>query len=288
MANASDKRGDLDFTVRFWGVRGSIPCPGEEFNRYGGNTSCLEVRCGDSLLIFDGGTGLRKLGLELMKDKPRNGGVDGYIFLTHTHVDHIAGIPFFAPLFCSDSNWRISAGHLLPERRLEEVLCQFMADPIFPVPPTIFNAGLEFLDFEVGQELGPFGGVMLKTAPLNHPNGATGYRIECCDSAVCYVTDTEHEVGTLDENILSLIDGADLLIYDCSYTDEEFHKYVGWGHSTWQQGVRLARAAGVPRMAIFHHDPSHDDDKMDAIARAAAKEFEGAIVAREGETITIA
>lgn len=276
------------FTVRFWGVRGSIACPGKEYERYGGNTSCLEVRCGETLLIFDGGTGLRKLGLELMKDKPPNWGIDGYIFLTHTHVDHIAGIPFFAPFFCSKSNWKIWAGHLLPEKRLEDVLCQFMAEPIFPVPPTIFNAGMDFCDFKVGQVLGPFGGVTIKTAPLNHPNGATGYRIECGSSAICYVTDTEHEIGALDKNILGLIEGADLLIYDCSYTDEEFPKYVGWGHSTWQEGVRLARAAGVKRLAIFHHDPSHDDDAMDRIAAQAAREFEGALVACEGDILTIA
>lgn len=287
MAGGVDDREDGKLSVRFWGVRGSIPCPGKEYQRYGGNTSCLEVRCGDTLLIFDGGTGLRKLGLELMKDKPANGGLEGYIFLTHTHVDHIAGIPFFAPFFCNQSHWKISAGHLLPERTLEDVLCQFMADPIFPVPPTVFNANLEFLDFKVGEELGPFGEVTIKTAPLNHPNGATGYRIECCDSAICYVTDTEHEVGALDKNVLSLIEGADLLIYDCSYTDEEFAGYVGWGHSTWQEGVRLARAANVPRLAIFHHDPCHDDDKMDSIAKAAAREFGGATVAREGDFIAI-
>ena len=288
MADSSVDSRTEGFTVRFWGVRGSIACPGKEYDRYGGNTSCLEVRCGDTLLIFDGGTGLRKLGLELMKDKPPSVGLDGSIFLTHTHVDHIAGIPFFAPFFCSKSNWKIWAGNLLPEKRLEDVLCQFMAEPIFPVPPTIFNAGMAFCDFEVGQELGPFGGVTIKTAPLNHPNGATGYRIECCGGAICYVTDTEHQIGALDENILGLIEGADLLIYDCSYTDEEFPKYVGWGHSTWQEGVRLARAAGVRRLAIFHHDPSHDDDAMDRIAEEAAREFQGAFVAREGDLLTIA
>jgi phosphoribosyl 1,2-cyclic phosphodiesterase len=127
---------------------------------------------------------------------------------------------------------------------------------------------------------------VVRTAVLNHPNGATGYRIEHGGKSVCYVTDTEHVRGTPDRNILALIAGADIVIYDCMYTDEEYAKsYVGWGHSTWQEGMRLCKAAGARRLVVFHHDPDRDDDQLDAIGREAEAAMPGAVVAREGLTL---
>ena len=273
----------LQFKVQFWGVRGSIACPGEAHKRFGGNTSCVEVRCGQRRLILDAGTGLRELGDVLMADGDDR---DIDIFLTHTHHDHIAGFPFFSPFFNKDYTFRIWAGHLRPPLSLHQVLCQYMAAPLFPVPPEIFSADVSYRDFTVGTTLEPFEGVSLKTTALNHPNGATGYRIEFAGKSLCYVTDTEHVVGQPDENILALIDGADILIYDSTYSDEEFPKYVSWGHSTWQEGVRLSDQAGVGTLVIFHHDPSHEDERMDEIAAAAEKARPGTVVAREGMVLT--
>lgn len=273
----------LQFEIRFWGVRGSIACPGEAHQRYGGNTSCIEVRCGQRRLILDAGTGLRALGDSLMADG-REHDID--IFLTHTHHDHIAGFPFFSPFFNKDYRFRIWAGHLQAPLSLHQVLCQFMAAPLFPVPPEIFSADVSYEDFAVGTDLAPFEGVRLKTTALNHPNGATGYRIEFGGKSVCYVTDTEHVVGKPDENILALIAGADILIYDSTYSDEEFPNYISWGHSTWQEGVRLSDQAGVGTLVIFHHDPSHADERMDEIAAEAEKARAGTIVAREGMVLT--
>ncbi|MCK5445629.1 MAG: MBL fold metallo-hydrolase, partial [Rhodospirillaceae bacterium] len=127
--------------------------------------------------------------------------------------------------------------------------------------------------------------VKIRTAPLNHPNGATGYRIETDGYSACYVTDTEHVPGELDQNILGLIEGADLVIYDCTYTEEEFPSKIGWGHSTWNQGVKLCRDVGVKQMAIFHHDPDHDDKFMAEIEAIAKAEWDGTFVAREGMEI---
>src|SRR5882672_6729259 len=239
-----------DFFVRFWGVRGSIACPGGATARYGGNTSCLEVRCGDRLLIFDGGTGMRTLGLQL----DQLGAVDADVYFTHTHIDHIQGLPFFSSAYKKTNRFRLWAGHLKPDYTLKQVLSEMMMEPLFPVPISIFGADISFQDFDAGQTLAPGPNVVLRTAPLNHPNRATGYRVEYGGKSICYVTDTEHVPGTPDRNVLALIDRADIVIYDSTYTDDEFPKFSGWGHSTWQEAVRLCELAKVGRCVIFHHD----------------------------------
>jgi phosphoribosyl 1,2-cyclic phosphodiesterase len=273
--------GESDFSVKFWGVRGSIPSPGPATLKYGGNTSCVEMRCGRHLLIFDAGSGLRELGRELMAGGP----VEADLFLSHTHYDHLAGLPFFMPAFEARNRFRVWAGHLAPERNIEAVLRTFMAEPLFPVPLDIFNAQMTFRDFRAGETLTPRPGVSVRTAPLNHPNRATGYRVEYADKSACYITDNEHTDGVVDPAIMDLVTGTDLLIYDATFTDEEYQRYKGWGHSTWQEGVRLAKKARVKRLALFHHEPTHDDAMLDGVARDAAREFPGAIVAREGATL---
>lgn len=267
-----------DFIVRFWGVRGSIACPGEAYRRYGGNTSCLEVRCGEHLIVFDAGTGLRALGEKLVQED----GLAGDLFLTHTHLDHIIGLPFFAPLHDPGTCFRLWAGHLGPRLTLREALSKLMTAPLFPVPVDVFSCAISFHDFKAGETLEPRPGVRLRTAPLNHPNGATGYRVDYAGRSLCYVTDTEHVEGKPDQSVLGLIQGADLVIYDATYTDEEFPQYRTWGHSTWQEGVRLCDQAGVGRLVLFHHDPSHTDEIMDRVARAAEAARPGTLAACEG------
>jgi phosphoribosyl 1,2-cyclic phosphodiesterase len=267
------------FQVRFWGVRGSIATPGAATARYGGNTSSIEVRCGNRLILLDAGTGMRYLGNRLVDEAP----LDADIFFTHTHFDHVCGLPFFKPFFQERNSFRLWAGHLEGGLTLHRVLREFMMAPLFPVPPDVFLAKMEYRDFKGGDTLAPAPGIVVRTAVLNHPNGATGYRVEYGGKAVCYVTDTEHVQGTPDRNVLALIAGADIVIYDCMYTDEEYAKsYVGWGHSTWQEAVRLCKAAGVKKLVVFHHDPDHDDDRLDAIGREVEAAMPGAVLAREG------
>jgi len=274
--------------VRFWGVRGSISCAGSEYVRYGGNTSCLEVTAGGRRLIFDAGTGIRTLGLELARQAP----LDIDIYFTHTHLDHLSGLTFFAPLFDKRNSVRMWAGHLEAPYTLKKVVSNLMQAPIYPVTLDIFQASVGFKEFGAGTSLA-CGAVAMRTAPLNHPNGATGYRVEYGGKSICYITDTEHREGERDKTIVELCRGADIMIYDCSYTDEEYPRYKGWGHSTWQEGARIADAAGVGTLAIFHHDPSHDDAFMDDVARKAAELRPGSapgglprvVVAHEGLTL---
>src|ERR1043166_2092584 len=163
-----------DMSVKFWGVRGSIPCPGPETARYGGNTACVEVRCGDRLIIFDGGSGLRPLGKVLTQaDAP----VDADIFYTHFHSDHVCGLPFFAPCYLTSIRLRLWAGTLGQKYDLREVLRRVTDEPLSPIGLESFKANVDFREFRTGDVLRPHPGVTLHTGPLNHPGGATGYRL---------------------------------------------------------------------------------------------------------------
>ena len=259
----------MTLAVKFWGVRGSIACPSPDHVVYGGNTSCLEIFAGDERIIMDAGTGIRNLGQDFIKDGVRK----GTLLLTHSHWDHINGFPFFGPAFMNNSRFTIAAGHLYNAGGIENVLASQMANPTFPVPLEALQATLTFEDFKAGETWG--------LAPLNHPNGATGYRVEFGGKSICYVTDTEHVIGKPDQTVLKLIEGADIVVYDCTYTDQEFKAKVGWGHSTWQEGMRLCKMAGARQLAIFHHDPDHNDDFMRQVEIDSRKEWQGTIVARE-------
>ena len=267
----------MSLSVRFWGVRGSIACSGPTTARYGGNTSSLEVRCGGRMILFDAGTGIRYLGRTLNGSLP----LDSDIFFTHTHFDHVCGLPFFGPLFQPQNRFRLWAGHLGNGLTLRRVLSEFMMSPLFPVPPEVFRASLEYRDFSAGETL-KAGEASIRTTPLNHPDGATGYRVDYGGKSVCYLTDNEHVPGALDRKLVEFIRGADIVVYDCMYTDEEYPQYVGWGHSTWQEGVRLCKAAGARKLVVFHHDPEHTDEQLDRIADDVGKALPGSLVAREG------
>ncbi|MEQ9640662.1 MAG: MBL fold metallo-hydrolase [Alphaproteobacteria bacterium] len=277
-------RSGAALAVRFWGVRGSIATSDPDTAKYGGNTSCLEVRCGKRRLILDAGTGIRYLGRQIMAE---GGKLDTDLLLTHTHFDHICGIPFFVPMFIPGNSVRIRAGHLLPDLNVKQVLTELMMAPLFPVPPEVFAAHVEFLDFKAGATLDLGDGIAVRTAPLNHPNGASGYRIDYDGRSLCYITDTEHELGRHDPNVVELCRDADVMVYDSMYTDEEHRAgKIGWGHSTWEECLRVADAANVGTAVIFHHDPDHTDARMDEIAEAADRIRPGTLVAREGMVLT--
>src|SRR5215469_2742398 len=243
-------------SVRFWGVRGSIASPGPDTVRYGANTACVELRCGEHLIICDAGTGLRPLGQALEKEGTP---VDADLLCSHTHLDHICGFPFFAPCFRAGNRIRLWGGHAAAQGDLRAVFRMTMTPPLFPDVLNSFAATIEFKDFTGGEVLTLRDGVVVKTSPLNHPGGVTGYRIEWDGKALTYVTDTEHRQDGIDANVLSLADHADILIYDANYTNEDYAAHVGWGHSTWQEAVRVAQRASVKSLILFHHDPGRSD-----------------------------
>ena len=275
------------FTVHFWGVRGSIACPGSETVRYGGNTPCIEMRVGSERFIFDGGTGLRVLGQSLLTQMP----VTAHLFFTHYHWDHIQGFPFFVPAFIKINTFYIY-GTIAPDgSTVQHRLNDQMLNPNFPVPLQIMGADLKFLDVNIGKSIKIGDEIIIETALLNHPGEAVGYRINWRNYAAAYVTDTEHFPDRLDENVLFLARNADVLIYDATYTDEEYYSEksskVGWGHSTWQEAVKVAKAAKVKRLVIFHHDPLHNDDFMDKIGEQVAEQFPNSLIARDGFSIQL-
>lgn len=269
--------------IKFWGVRGSIACPAASHIQYGGNTSCLEVIVGDQHLILDAGTGIRNLGQAISK----RGIKKTNLLLTHTHWDHINGFPFFQPAFAPGNTLRIMAGHLIGKGGVQEIIASQMSNPMFPVPLEAMQADMKFEDFNAGDEFTLSSDVKVRTAPLNHPNGATGYRIEYKGKSFCYVTDTEHVPGEMDQNILGLIEGADLVAYDSTYTEEEFPDRVGWGHSTWNEGMKLCKEAKVKQFAVFHHDPDHDDIFMADIEKQVREAWNDAFVARDNMEVEI-
>jgi phosphoribosyl 1,2-cyclic phosphodiesterase len=274
------------FIINFWGVRGSIACPGANTVRYGGNTPCVEMLVGSHRLIFDAGTGIHVLGQSLLGDLP----VSGHLFFSHSHWDHIQGFPFFSPAFMEGNEFDIYGGVIPHGVTIEHRLHDQMTQPNFPVPLQVMGANLRFHNLDYGDKI-KLGDVTVTTGLLNHPGGAMGYRISWQDQAVAYITDTEHFSDGLDGNVLGLADRVDVLIYDCTYTDAEYHhpqtSKVGWGHSTWQEAVKVAQAAQVKKLVIFHHDPIHDDDFMDSIQVESVKVFPQSIVAKEGMSILV-
>jgi phosphoribosyl 1,2-cyclic phosphodiesterase len=244
------------------------------------------MRVGGHLLIFDGGTGLRVLGQALLREMP----LEAHMFFTHSHWDHIQGFPFFTPAFVKTNRFNIYGAIAPNGSTIEQRLNDQMLHPNFPVPLQIMGADLNFRDIEVGETV-KIDDIEIQNELLNHPGEAVGYRVNWQGHSVAYVTDTEHFPDRLDDHVVWLANNVDLLIYDATYTDEEYNSTksskVGWGHSTWQEAVKVAKAAGVKELVIFHHDPLHSDDFMDEIKDKAAQQFPNSVVAWEGLEIDL-
>jgi phosphoribosyl 1,2-cyclic phosphodiesterase len=281
-------------TIRFWGVRGSIPTGDRRTAQVGGNTSCVEVWCGPvdgpepgTLLILDAGSGIRALGSHLR----RHGGPSTInLLLSHCHWDHIQGFPFFVPAFMPDTH--ITVFGAVSGMTVRSALQAQMRPPFFPVGVEAMRANLSFRDLVPRHDF-MIGGARIRTETANHPNGCLFYRIEHNGASVVYATDTEHlENGEIDHKLVELAYGADVLIYDAQYTPEEYAGQQGlskrgWGHSTAEEGTRLAEAARVSRLVLFHHDPSRDDLQVARIEADAQARFPASCAAREGLLLAV-
>jgi phosphoribosyl 1,2-cyclic phosphodiesterase len=290
--------------LKFWGVRGSIAAPGPETVHYGGNTSCVEVRSGEDIVVLDAGTGIRKLGLSLVEEfKGRHIHLD--VLLTHTHWDHIQGFPFFPPAY--DLNNTIAIyGFEGARQGLQSTLSSQMENPYFPIsmqqmPGTISINEIKELSFKVGN-------VGVQAHFLNHPGICSGYRLFTAGGSISYLPDIElfqqtrghwkagdprprpeiNRVPEEDRHILDFIRDSEVLIVDSQYDPDEYSKHIGWGHSCFEDGVTLAIEGGVRRLFLFHHDPDHTDEQishMVACARELALRRHSPIIieaAREG------
>ena len=266
------------FYVRFWGVRGSVPVSGEKTREFGGNTPCLEVVCGNRVLMLDSGSGAFGFGEYLMDRTGQR--ID--VFFTHCHYDHIEGVPFFAP--AHNTSWHVNywSGHLYGKMTTRQMMKTYMKAPYFPIGPEIFCGRSDYHDFEPGSTLDLEDGITIRTCPLNHPDGAVGYRIEFDGRSICYITDMEHGAGDPPRQLTGMISAADILVYDAMFSDEEYPAYRGWGHSTWQEGMRLAERCNVGTYVAFHHQPGHDDATLREIEKQLQQQRPGSVLAREG------
>ena len=266
--------------VRFWGVRGSTPTPQAENLRYGGNTSCVEVRAGGGRYIFDCGTGLRALGQQLVQEA--NGTPSqAHVFVSHFHWDHIQGIPFFGPLY-ENPNYSFAFHASERNHNLERVLEQQMSAPYFPVGVNEMKARREFFAIDEGR-VRIDDNVTVETKWLNHPQGCLGYRIESSEGVVVYATDNEPGDAAFDKNVRQLAAGADILIYDAQYLPEQYEaKKRGWGHSHWREAVNVVMESGAKELVLFHHDPDHTDACIDNVVREARNYYPGVRAAAEG------
>jgi phosphoribosyl 1,2-cyclic phosphodiesterase len=303
---------------RFWGVRGSIPCPGPDTVRSGGNTACIELRFGaeNKLLIIDAGSGLRPLGDFIMRGDLPRGPVDTDILISHTHWDHIMGFPFFTPIYIKSTNLRVYGPVSYEEESLEEIIGGQLRYRYFPVRQDELSAHIEYHELkETSFEAGD--GIFVTTKYLNHPILCLGYRIEYKGRVFCSAYDTEPfrnvfptdpddpnydaaaaeegEAAAKEENkkLARFFQGADVLVHDAQYTLEEYKaSKTGWGHSTFEHAVNIAHRAGVKKLFFFHHDPLRTDAQLEELAAKYRAMIKGKTslaieIAREGPEFEI-
>ncbi len=271
--------------VTFWGVRGSIPVPGPDTVRVGGNTPCVEIKTADrEVLIIDAGTGIRLLGLDLIRR-----GLDrqpAVLLFSHTHWDHIQGLPFFPP---ARFRWNrlVILGARRVDRHLEQILAGQMLDPYLPFTLEDLPADLLIKEIRDGEKVVVGNHTAVLPSQLPHPGGVFGFRITCQGKVTVYASDVNHPPAGLDPRLLELARDADLLIHDAHFTPEDKEEHPTWGHSSWVEAVQAARAAGAKRLALFHHDPMHTDDALEGIERQAQALFPGCFLAREGMEVVL-
>ena len=273
--------------ITFYGTRGSIPTPEPEYVQVGGNTPCVLLTSDNGrIAIFDAGTGIRKLGNDLLARSHKQ--YDNiFIALSHTHWDHIHGFPFFLPAYDPARHFTITIiGKERETKNLEDIFSTQMQREYFPVPLEKMGAKMTFSTPEETRFTTPITGNRVFTLRHNHPGGAYSYRVEGSGKTFVYCTDVEH-TERIDPNIVNLARDADLLVHDAQFTPEELKEKKGWGHSSWEQAVEVAEQSGAKKLALFHHDPEHTDRFLFRMEKECQKRFAEAFLAREGMEIDV-
>lgn len=257
--------------IRCWGARGSIPVSGKQYLLYGGNTTCLEIRTkNDDILIVDAGSGIRELGNFLLAEKRYK----YTILMTHAHWDHLMGFPFFKPIYSRKTSINVW-GCPFAQISLKEMLSRIMMPPNFPVNFDAINASISYLD--TCTDSYRLSSMTITPIALSHPNQGSGYKFEEDGKCFVFLTDNElgfrHEGGLDYQDYLNFSRGADLLIHDAEYTEEEYKKTRGWGHSLYKDALRLALEAGVKKLGLFHHNQERFDAAVEAMIGECQKEI---------------
>lgn len=269
--------------IRFWGVRGTIPAPGPDTVRLGGNTACIDVLTSDDqLIVIDAGSGIRRLGIALSEEYSSR--IVGTILVSHTHWDHIQGFPFFAPLIGPQSrqNRFVIVGQKRVGRQLEKVLAGQIIEPYLPFAFKELAADIHVKEVSGGESVVIGDDTIIRVAELRHPGGCLGFRIENNDLVFAYCTDSSHDDDQLTENVLALAQDADLLVHDAQYSLEQRVEFPEYGHSSWLEAVRVAEKANVGCLSLFHYDPNASDDYMESVLQKAREIFPRTILSQEG------
>lgn len=269
--------------VKFWGVRGSFPIPRSD-DEFGGNTSCVEIRSNkNELIIFDMGTGLRDLGNSIIKNDSDIRDIN--IVLSHFHYDHILGFLMFIPLFIDKYNVNIYAPGET-DNEIESKFQSFLNPHFWPVNMDMFTSKITFNHYTPGA-FNISENIKITNSPHGHPGGANSLRVDIDRFSVTYVTDCEHPTNHLNQNVVDIAKNTDILIHDAQYTPEQMHSHKGWGHSSWENCVNVAKAANVKKLALFHHNPDHGNPILEHIEKDAKDIFVNTFSAREGMELFI-
>lgn len=270
--------------VTFWGARGTFPASGQHVTRYGGDTMCIELEVRGARLILDAGSGLRALGAKL---DGQSGPSTAHIILSHLHLDHVIGLPHFAPFWRKDARVLIHAPLENVGDDPQATLLSVLQPPLFPIEVGDLPAAIALKEYRIGARLFPAPNVHVSTFPVSHQGACAGIVVETGAAKLAYVTDHEHGDANADNRVAAAIEGADLLIYDATFTDAEWGAHRGWGHSTWEEGVRLKRRAGVKLLALAHHHPDRTDAQLDAAGEAASGLCSNVFFARQGLSLNV-
>jgi phosphoribosyl 1,2-cyclic phosphodiesterase len=273
----------MGFEIKIWGCRGSIPTSSPDQIRFGGATACIEVTAAGQTVIIDAGSGIRELGDRLLSEGTRH----AHLLLSHGHYDHIIGLPFFTPVYKSGMALDIWSGNRTSGITTRELISGLLREPYLPITMDFMQAAITFHDVEDGARIELGDELSASCCATNHPGGCLAWRITDGTHSIAYLSDHEHGNEAVDTRLIEFATGADVMIYDAMYTDEEYPSKTGFGHSTWSKACEFAERAKVDDLVLFHHAPERSDNEVEAIEALAHKRFSRATAARDGQIITL-